>query len=161
MKKSRLLDLYRFFYKKKPMVLVLYGWIFALACSLLLGSISSLLDNEICNHAEDDVVNLDWFVVVLAGPLVEILLSPYLPLKVAGWFKRRPYFLIILIAALIFGGMHYKSLLRVVITFLYGLCWALFCLILIRRKKHPVFHVWLMYALHNAVLLGMYTMCPE
>ncbi|NLT04605.1 MAG: hypothetical protein GXY09_12175 [Bacteroidales bacterium] len=161
MKKSRLLDLYRFFYKKKPMMLVLYGWIFALACTSIVISISLLLDTEWGYQPQIEDKIYDWFVVVMAGPFIGVLLSPYLPLKVAGWFKRRPNFLIILFAALIFGGMHYKSLLMVVTAFLYGLCWALFCLILIRRRKHPLFHVWLMYALHNAALLGIATMWPE
>lgn len=161
MKKSRLLDLYRYFYKKKPMMLVLYGWIFALACTSIFISISLLLDTESGYQPKNEDNIYDWFVMVIAGPFIGILLSPYLPLKVAGWFKRRPYFLIILFAALIFGGMHYKLPLMVVTAFLTGLCWALFCLILIRRKKHPVFHVWLMYALHNAFLLGLITMWPE
>jgi len=105
-------------------MLVLYGWIFALASTSIVISISLLLDTEWGYQPQNEDKIYDWFVVVMAGPFIGVLLSPYLPLKVAGGFKRGPNFLFILIAALFFGGVHFKLLLLVVAAFFFGLCFG-------------------------------------
>lgn len=161
MKKSKLLDLYRFFYLKKPMVLVLYGCCFTLASGLLISSINLWLGGDTTFQFMKDGIIHDFLVRVFFVPLLITLFFQYLPLKVAGWFKKPPYFLIMLIASLIYAGIHYSPFERFVVIFLNGLCWAFFCLLLMRRKKHPVFYVWLMHASPVAFLLGVYWLWPK
>jgi len=154
-----MLNIYKYFYKLSPLKLILLG----VGVPFLLNfSLHFFLEvvgwGDKFDHEGYTTTFSDFIVLVIIAPLLETLFCQFIPLKIASQFANKYKYIFcitIIIISLIFGLLHWKSPLYMIVAFFYGIIWSFCCLIFIRKKQHPILYTALIHGCYNGLLFGL------
>jgi membrane protease YdiL (CAAX protease family) len=141
--------------------LILLTLIVRLIFSLVVSYFAELYDIRINTNAlKFDSIKEELFFVVIAGPIVETFLCQYFLINLIisltrFLFKKESISLAIFISALIFGLGHQYNYMYMALTFISGLLYGTFFVIIKYRKQDAFTCTTIVHALYNLFAFGM------
>ena len=151
-------NIYKYFYKSRAAKIILIGIIAPLLINLFFHIITYIAGLENLHNGGYTTNFIDFVTIVFIAPFIETLFFQYTPLRVAElFFKNNKYifFITIIITSTLFGLLHWKSILYIIIAFFYGLIWSFCCLVFIRKKQHPILYTALIHSCYNGLLFSL------
>jgi membrane protease YdiL (CAAX protease family) len=141
--------------------LILLTLIVRLIFSLVVSYFAELYDIRINTNAlKFDSIKEELFFVVIAGPIVETFLCQYFLINLIisltrFLFKKESISLAIFISALIFGLGHQYNYMYMALTFISGLLYGTFFVIIKYRKQDAFTCTTIVHSLYNLFAFGM------
>ena len=152
--------IYKYFYKSRSLKIILIGIIAPLLINIVFHILFYVADlDNLSNHDGYSTTFTDFILIVVIAPFMETLFCQYAPLKFAELFiKKQKYIhfcITIIIFSIVFGLLHWKSVLYMLVAFFYGLIWSFCCFLFIRKRQHPLLYTTLIHSCYNGLLFSL------